>query len=879
MPILWILSILLTVFIARDKNRSVVGWFFLSCILGPIAVLLVLLSAKTGQSQASIPRQYSGTSLSSIKAELEGLKSEFSVLSNRLNNLGAEINTLVTEEEKKPTSEPQDSITEPAPISAQELKVPQSVVSVAEKSEKPLSRKSDIEMDLGKFWLNKIGMIVFSLGVAFLLTYTLTRIGPVAKILLGYLIAAALFISGIKLEKMEKFINYGRVLLGGSWAIAYFTTYAMYHFEASKIIDSQLLALFLLAVIAFGIIAHSLRYKSEALTAITLFIGYFTSVLGDVGYFTLISAALLAAVALVMVYKMQWVRFIFLGIILTYLTHFVWVIKQISFSRVPVSHLNVENVYFLFDAGFLLIYWVLFTVAIHLIKNNGVGASNKKLAAANFLNFILFFFMAYPKFYFFYPVYKFSVVLVSGLAYLALAGIMDSIKRKELFISDVIIAISLLTLSIPLKFLPYHTIIIWFIELPFLLFAGFIFERRVYRYLGFTLSVILFLKLTFSDWWYLSENLRLFTFTISWQAFLSFAGFVSTAICFGLYRFLKAKKDTLDFEKLLENFYSGFSVAYLTIYIWEVVRPLWLTFGLSLESLLIFILGVLLLDKYIRWYALVILVLAGMRFCFYDRYRGASALQQLFLVYGPILCAFAEYFIYRRLNRKLLIPEAQAWPAKLLFFAAASLLVFAIVMYVQQAWITLGLAIVAISALFWGVKISDKHIRLYSLLILFLAAVRFSFIDTYYGLNKLFQWLFICAKSACAYAAYFIYRALDKKVGIDEPEKHLVSPLFYASSFLVSLAIFKYIKDIWVAVSFGIFGVFLFVTGFLIKDKIFRLGGFIIFGITLARVIFVDLSGLPIIYKIISFIILGILFLGISFIYTKYTTEKLDQKA
>jgi uncharacterized membrane protein len=91
-------------------------------------------------------------------------------------------------------------------------------------------------MDLGKFWLNKIGMIVFSLGVAFLLTYTLTRFGPVAKILFGYIIAVALFILGLRLERKEKFINYGRVLLGGSWAIAYFTTYAMYHFEASKII-------------------------------------------------------------------------------------------------------------------------------------------------------------------------------------------------------------------------------------------------------------------------------------------------------------------------------------------------------------------------------------------------------------------------------------------------------------------------------------------------------------------------------------------------------------------------------------------------------------------------------------------------------------------
>ena len=103
------------------------------------------------------------------------------------------------------------------------------------------------------------------------------------------------------------------------------------------------------------------------------------------------------------------------------------------------------------------------------------------------------------------------------------------------------------------------------------------------------------------------------------------------------------------------------------MYIWEVVKPLWLTFGLSFESLLIFALGVLLLDKYIRWYALTILAFSSMRFCFYDNYRDVGGLQQLFLVYGPIACAFAEYFIYRKLNRKSLISDAEAWLAKLLF--------------------------------------------------------------------------------------------------------------------------------------------------------------------------------------------------------------------
>ncbi|MDD5653903.1 MAG: DUF2339 domain-containing protein, partial [Candidatus Omnitrophica bacterium] len=650
-------------------------------------------------------------------------------------------------------------------------------------------------------------------------------------------------------------------------------TYAMYHFEASKIISSQLLDLFLLAIVALGIIAHSLRYKSEGLTATTLFIGYFTCALGNVSHFTLVSTALLAVVALVMVYKMQWVRFIFLGIILTYLTHIAWIIKQIIMSRIPVGNLNVENVYFFFDVGFLSIYWLLFIAGVHLIKDK-TGVMVKRLAAANFANFLLYFFMTCPKLYYFYPSHKFNVIFGFGLGYLVLALVMDFAKRKELFLSDIIIAVSLLTLSVQAKFLPYHATLIWFIELPFLLLIGFVFERKVYRYLGFALSVFLFCRFI-STWWHPSAKIEVFSTTMTWQALLALAGFISTAACFVFYRLFQVKEGAFNYEKISRNFYSGFSVLYLTVYLCEVIKPLWVTFGVSLESLAIFIAGVLLLDKYIRWYALAVLFFAGVGFCFKNNYKGASEWQQVFLIYGPVACAFTEYFIYRKFNKKPSVPQIEGLLAKILFFAAASLLVFAIIVFVQQVWITLSLAVMAVLALLWGVKVSDQYIRLYSLLVLLLVAVRFLFIDEYRYLGGFFQWALIFAKLACVYAAYFIFRYLNKKSRLAAFEKLLVVPLFYLGLILVCAAIFQYVKDIWVAVSLGVFGVLLFTTGFKIKDKSVRQGGFVIFAITLGRIIFVDLAGLPMIYKIISFIILGVIFLGVSFIYNKYSAEKL----
>jgi hypothetical protein len=60
---------------------------------------------------------------------------------------------------------------------------------------------------------------------------------------------------------------------------------------------------------------------------------------------------------------------------------------------------------------------------------------------------------------------------------------------------------------------------------------------------------------------------------------------------------------------------------------------------------------------------------------------------------------FAEYAIYRLLNRKSLLLNGEVWLSKLIFLAASSLLIFAIVVYVQQIWITLSIILLSVFVL------------------------------------------------------------------------------------------------------------------------------------------------------------------------------------
>jgi hypothetical protein len=103
-------------------------------------------------------------------------------------------------------------------------------------------------------------------------------------------------------------------------------------------------------------------------------------------------------------------------------------------------------------------------------------------------------------------------------------------------------------------------------------------------------------------------------------------------------------------------------------------------------------------------------------------------------------------------------------------------------------------------------KIEDKHIRVYSVLVLFLAAGRFLFIDQYQGLSLFFKWVFISAKLTLAYTVCFLYRVLKLRSKIAVEDRPIVSLIFCLNTLMIVLTIFQHIKNIWVSVSLGVVG-------------------------------------------------------------------------
>ena len=739
---LWVVTIIATLAIAKEKNLSFGFYFFLSLILGPLALVIALITPEV--KSEDIVKTPTGVSLQEAQEQLRCVKASARVLEKRVNEL---------EELLKKLNEAESD-----PLPAKEEV---SHLTIAEKPDevRHSAKAMDVELNFGRHWLNKIGMIVLALGVGFLITYTFKDFGPFLKIAFGYLVAGVLFYLGLNLETKNKFVYYGRVLLGGAWAIVYFTTYAMHHFEASRIISSQAFDLFLLALVSIGIIAHVLKYRSESMMSVALFVAYATSTIGHITSFTVLSSLLLSLMVLFFVYKFQWIKSLVLGILLTYGIHCVWVMPRIAISPENVVFIagSFLDYHLLLNFVFLTAYWLVFLIGVHLIRSFQDPRQVNVLAGVNFANIAIYGIVSFSLLLDLFPVQRFFIILGLGIVYLLLALAMKKAGREELYISDIVAAVFTMTFSLSIKFLPTTTLLLWLAEIPFLLLVGIRFKERIFRYLSFALSVAVACRFIWQGSFYGATDISFLGLVWAWQEFMSFWAGISMGTCFYLMQRMK-KEENSDADKIFDHVFSASACVYFSYLLLSVAEQPWRTLAFSTE----------------------------------------------------------------------------------------------------------GLALVA-----FGIFSGLKRLRAYAYLVLGLSAGMF-IADPMYAASKALTWLIASANILIFFVTYFSIKYLSQLKKDDLVFNEEIVCTFWAGIVLLVVGIFQHVSPQWISLSLGISGVGIVLIGILREDKAERLGGLLILMMTLGRVVFVDLSGLDVIFKIFTFIILGVLFVGISFAYNRF---------
>ncbi|MEZ0371761.1 MAG: DUF2339 domain-containing protein [Candidatus Sericytochromatia bacterium] len=682
-------------------------------------------------------------------------------------------------------------------------------VNAAREPEK-VRQAVSLEEDIGLKWFSRIGIVALVMGIGLLIRFAFVNnwIGYFPRIALGVGFGAALAIGGHYVTRWERYVHWGRTLIGGGFAMMYFVIYAAYHFEAYRqaIGISQMADMALLTLVVLGAIGMALLHNSKVIVSGAFFLGYATAALsGQFESLTLVYGLILTLGLAALVGIRQWAGLGMLGLNVAYVFYAICLHHQLDQP--------------LLSGLVLLFHFAIYTRLAHTFHTPPAPLT---LASLN-------------------------LIWCFGLG----IDLAFSIHSPDTLLRIAAIA---------------------FLAAFFGLFTWQVFQfstadQPAHKENVGTLALLhgaLLLVLSF----YLVGQF--------YPGLFGVPAFVLAVIYLGLMQLAKSRQ-----QPYLSQSYLYLSIAALTAAIplqfsGETITLIWVA-----ESVILTICSYKLKVKALRYSQYAINGLAGGKLLILDLAMGLLAGKVLgpmeVFVYGFTLGTFYLLGLYLNKNRELLEKYEQPFPGLYIGAATVGSLMLSFVClsgYVMTlSWILLLGALIGLMARDLSFEALRRTVYGVALLVIFKAM---SFDLAGFGVPADGQWMFRTLNYLILIGLFHGLAIYLEKIYPQHPAQLSASemklPGLYAWIGTLFLAVFVTLQlsSYWISIGWAFAALLLLVPGFVFNRKAFRLHGMALLAVAIAKVFLLDMASLEPLYKTLSFIILGLILLGVAFIYSRY---------
>jgi uncharacterized membrane protein len=281
---------------------------------------------------------------------------------------------------------------------------------------------------------------------------------------------------------------------------------------------------------------------------------------------------------------------------------------------------------------------------------------------------------------------------------------------------------------------------------------------------------------------------------------------------------------------------------------------------------------------------------------FLQAYDMISAVDKTYMAWFALLLAAVYIFLSRQVHSRKLSPGTSEVLHFLHLAVAIGLITVAIPIRLDAHWITIGWFIEAGVLLWVANRIESDFLNLFALGALILGVVRLLLIDNFYATQLLFNMrmaTYAVAVAVLAVVAWYAHRRDD------DAARTVAAGAIIALNVLSLIALSREVSDyytrqmaafqptyrnqwgngdlrrldiardftysaLWMA-----YGAMLMIVGFLRRSAFVRWQALLLIAATTVKVFVYDVSQLDRGYRIVSFIILGVLLLAISFVYQR----------
>lgn len=681
--------------------------------------------------------------------------------------------------------------------------------------------QSNLEDFIGTNLINKIGMLILIIGISIGTKFAIDKnlISPLVRLILGYALGFSLLFFSYRLKK--KYRNFSAVLCSGSMAILYFMTFAgIVYFH----IISLPLAFSIMVAITIFTVYQSFEYNQEVISVIGLAGAYAIPFLiggeSEDHIFLFSYIAIINFGILVVALKKYWQLLFYLAFAFTWVIYVTWW-QNIDFN--VVEHFKSALI---FSSIFFVLFYLSFLVN-KVIQKSKFSIQDILLILSNSFIFYGLNYVAFDTDLMKDYLGLFTILnsMIHTLIGIVLLRRKDGDRNLLSLIFGV--AIAFLSIFIPVQFNGNWITLFWIIEGTVLFLIGRTQKAYFYEYLAYPILVFAIYSLL-NDWRVAYSEFGILEYKSGYHLFfnLNFITAIIVIACLSIINYINYHpkfpfKKNFDptFKTLIEFFITGslIGIAYYTF-----------RFEISIY--------------FRQLYSDSINI----------PFTGENT--DLLQVRNPDILMFKSIWILMY---------------SIIYFSA--LTVFNILKIRNQKFGNLNLILNALLIL------------IFLLVGLFeLSELRESYMNPLYpdkfepGIaNIVIRYVIILA----VFGFLFINYWLDEQAFCTKGLRMYldifssITVLWILSSELINLLDlggYKSAYKLGLSILWGSYSLILIVLGIWQKLKYLRIVAIILFGITLIKLAFYDITTMDTISKTVVFILLGVLLLIISFLYNKY---------
>lgn len=689
--------------------------------------------------------------------------------------------------------------------------------SIIPPDNEPSKVKSNLEKFIGENLINKIGIAITVIGVAIGAKYSIEHdlISPLTRIILGYIAGLGLLGFGIKLKK--KYENYSAVLVSGAIAIMYFITYSAYSYYD---LIPQVMAYGLMVFFTVFTVVAAINYNKQVIAHIGLVGAYAVPFLlsessGKVAilftYMAIINIGIL-----VIAFRKYWKPLYYSAFGLTWLMYFMWYVSKYHTDEHFGLALTFLSIFF---GTFYLTF-----LANKLLQKEKLKMDDIILLLVNSFIFFGIGYAIIDKHNTYHELLG-AFTLCNAVIHFIMSAIIyrQKLADRNLFYLISGLVLVFITIAIPVQLDGNWVTLLWVGEAALLFWIGRTKNVPVYEKLSYLLMILAFLSIA-QDW----------------------------ATVYGEYNF---KKPETRITPLLNiNFLSSIlfiaSFGFINIINGQKKYTSAFTSQREISKIISFLIPAILL------------------FTIYNAFRLEIANYWDQLYKDSTIIIKSEGQLYRNYD---LSKFKTIWIINysLLFVSLLAFVNFIKLKNRQLGLINLGLITITLAVfLFQGLYvISDLRDS-------YLAQT----LSQYYQrgiFNIVIRYISFAFVALALIACYRYLRQAFMKRDFRMPFDLLlhISVLWIASSELINwmdIAESTQSYKLGLSILWGIYSLIVIALGIWKKKKHLRIGAIALFGVTLIKLFFYDISHLDTIAKTIVFVSLGVLLLIISFLYNKY---------